>query len=89
MTSELRFAGPIGAFLNGAAALRDLTLASSVGMVIIIMAVTDTEHPPAAGTVLGMSIRAWDPLTTLTIVGAVLLLACIKHLLQRYFRDLI
>ncbi len=83
------FASPIDAFLDSVLPLRDLALATSVGLLIIVMAVTDTEHPPAAGTVLGMATRTWDPRVTVIIVGAVLLLAIVKRLLQRYLRDLI
>ncbi|SVD00698.1 uncharacterized protein METZ01_LOCUS353552, partial [marine metagenome] len=54
--------------------LRNLVLAASVGVLIIMMAVTDTEHPPAAGTVLGMSTCTWDPEIFAVIVGAALLL---------------
>ena len=54
-----------------------------------MMAVTDTEHPTAAGTMLGMSTRTWDPEIFAVIVGAVLLLAVIKRVLRRYLRDLI
>ncbi len=54
-----------------------------------MMAVIDTAHPPAAGTVLGMSTRTWDPEIFAVIVGAVLLLAVIKRVLRRYLRDLI
>ena len=64
-------------------------LAASVGVLVIMMAVTDTEHPPAAGTVLGMSTRTWDSEIFAVIVGAVLLLAVIKRVLRRYLRDLI
>ena len=54
-----------------------------------MMAVTDTEHPPAAGTVLVMSTRTWDPEIFAVTVGAVLLLAVMKRVLRRYLRDLI
>ena len=69
--------------------LRNLVLAASVGVLVIMMAVTDNEHPPAAGTVLGMSACIWDPGIFAVIVGAVLLLAVIKRVLRRYLRDLI
>ncbi len=69
--------------------LRNLVLAASVGALIIMMAVIDTDHPPAAGTVLGMSTRTWDSEIFAVIVGAVLLLAVIKRVLRRYLRDLI
>ena len=64
-------------------------LAISVGILIITMAITDTEHPPAAGTVLGVATKAWDPLIIALIIGAVVLLVCIKLVLHRYLRDLI
>ena len=76
-------------FLEDLSLVRDLSLALSVGALILVMAVTDTEHPPAAGTVLGFSTRSWDPSTTAIIIAAVLLLALIKRLLSPYLRDLI
>ena len=69
--------------------LRNLVLTASVGVLIILMAVTDTEHPPAAGTMLGMSTRTRDPEIFAVIVGAVLLLTVIMRVLRRYLRDLI
>ena len=66
--------------------LRALPLAASVGILILMMAMTDTEHPPAAGTSLGTAYREWDPVTTAVIIGAVV---CIKVVLHRYLRDLV
>ena len=80
---------PIASVLDGVMPLRNLVLAALVGVLIVVMAVTDTEHPPAAGTVLGMSTRAWDPEVFAIIIGAVVLLAVIKRVLRRYLRDLI
>ena len=56
---------------------------------IVLMAITDTEHPPAAGTVLGMSTRVFDPSIFAIIIGAVIVLAVMKRILRRYLRDLI
>ena len=83
------FAAPVADFLEDKILGRNLSLALSVGVLILVMAVTDTEHPPAAGTVLGFSTRSWDPSTTAIIIAAVLLLALIKRLLSPYLRDLI
>ncbi len=69
--------------------LRAVILAVSLGLLMLAMSTTDTEHPPAAGTVLGIAIKPWDPVTLYIIIGAVLLLACIKFLLHRYLHDLI
>jgi len=52
------------------------------------MAITDTEHPPAGGTVLGMSTRVFDPSIFAIIIGAVIVLAVTKRVLRRYLRDL-
>ena len=87
--SLVLFASPVSAILEGVGALRDLALAASVGAMIVLMAITDTEHPPAAGTVLGMSTRVFDPSIFAVIVVAVIVLAVIKRVLRRYLRDLI
>ncbi len=87
--SLILFAPPVSVLLEGISALRDLALAASVGAVIVLMAIADTEHPPAAGTVLGMSTRVFDPSIFAIIVVAVVLLAVIKRVLRRYLRDLI
>ena len=47
-------------------------------MLIFVMAVTDTEHPPAAGTVLAMATRPWDIKIVAVIIAAVLLLAVVR-----------
>ena len=87
--SLILFAPPVSVLLEGISALRDLALAASVGAVIVLMAITDTEHPPAGGTVLGMSTRVFDPSIFAIIIGAVIVLAVTKRVLRRYLRDLI
>ena len=86
--SVLLFASPVEAFLDGLSPVRNFSLAMSVGVLLLAMAITNTEHPPAAGTVLGMGTRPWELHTTGIIIGAVLLLAAIKHLLRPHLRDL-
>ena len=83
------FAAPVADFLENKILMRDFSLALSVGVLILVMAVTDTEHPPAAGTVLGFSTRDWDPSTMAIIIAAVLMLALIKRLLNPYLRNLL
>ena len=62
-------ATPIAAVLNisviEAAAedsryVADIAAAVSVGLSILVMVMTDTEHPPAAGTALGLIIPGWS-----------------------------
>ena len=85
----LLFASPVESFLEDLSPVRNLSLAVSVGLLILAMAITDTEHPPAAGTVLGMATRPWELETASIIIGAVLLLAAIKYFLRSHLRDLI
>ena len=61
----------------------------AVGCAIFIMAVTNTEHAPAAGIALGLVINKWDYLTIIFIIVAVLWLMSIKLLLKKYLMDLI
>ena len=55
---------------------------------MLLMAITNTEHPPAAGTALGMASREFDVLIFFSIIGAVGLLAILKLVLRPYLRDL-
>jgi len=63
--------------------------AISVGFAVFIMAVTNTEHAPAAGIALGLVINKWDYLTIIFIILAILWLAGIRIILKNYFMDLI
>ena len=87
--SLLLFSSPLEDSLTSSTLVRAAILAASVGVLMLVMSTTDTEHPPAAGTVLGIAAKSWDPFTISIIVGAVLLLAFIKFLLHRYLHDLI
>jgi CBS-domain-containing membrane protein len=87
--SLILFNSPAGDFLKGTRVFFDLSLALSLGMLILIMAITNTEHPPAAGTVLGISMQALDPVRTAIFISAVILLAIIKYFLKFHLHDLI
>ena len=63
--------------------------AIAIGVAIFIMAVTNTEHAPAAGVTLGLVINRWDYLTIIFIVVAILWLASIRWILRGYLMDLI
>lgn len=62
--------------------------ALSVGFSIFIMAVTNTEHAPAAGIALGLVINQWNPLTIVFIVGAIIWMASIKRILKPFLMNL-
>jgi len=61
----------------------------AVGFAIFIMAVTNTEHAPAAGIALGLVINKWDYLTVIFIIIAIIWMICVKMILKRYLIDLI
>ena len=68
--------------------IRVLSFAVVVGLMILVMAITDTEHPPAAGIAIGMASREWEAEIFGGIIGAVLVLAALKVLLRRRLRNL-
>jgi len=87
--SFILFAGSIESFIADHGTYLDLAMAFSVGLLIIVMAVTDTEHPPAAGIAIGMTGREWTPEVFGAILGALALLAVIKLVLRQQLHDLL
>jgi SAM-dependent methyltransferase len=66
----------------------DVAAAVGVGIVMLVMAATDTEHPPAAGTVLGLTL-APNPLSNgLLVVAAALALTSARTIFSRWLIDL-
>ncbi|KYK30129.1 hypothetical protein AYK20_09280 [Thermoplasmatales archaeon SG8-52-1] len=63
--------------------------AISVGTSVFIMAVTNTEHAPAAGIALGLVINRWDFVTIIFIIIAIIWLASVRIILKKYLMDLI
>jgi len=63
--------------------------ALSVGLSIFIMVITNTEHPPAAGTALGITVQGWNYSTVLIILTTVITLSIIKYLLKSWLKDLV
>ena len=78
---------PVAAELSHWAA--DIIAAGVLGVVIVLMAATDTEHPPAAATALGFALQSLALQLTILFVGAVLVLAVAKLVLRNRLRDLI
>ena len=62
--------------------------ALAVGLSIFIMVVTDTEHPPAAATALGIVIRGISLRVTIAVIASALLLSLIRRLFKPHLRDL-
>ncbi|MYE40317.1 MAG: HPP family protein [Chloroflexi bacterium] len=86
--SAILFLAPVEIFLQDRSTVLHLSLALAVGGSMLLMAITNTEHPPAAGTALGMASREFDVLIFFSIIGAVGLLAILKLVLRPYLRDL-
>jgi hypothetical protein len=86
--SAILFLAPVESFLSDRRILFDLSLATAVGVAMLLMAITNSEHPPAAGTALGMASREFDILIFFSIIGAVILLAVMKLAIRPHLRDL-
>ena len=68
--------------------ITDVAAALGVGIVMLVMSATDTEHPPAAGTVLGL-ILAPSPLSNgALVIVAALVLTSVRTLFSRWLIDL-
>ncbi len=61
----------------------------SVGITILRMVVLDVEHPPAAGTALGMTLIAYSATSATAILISVLFLAIIGHITKPFLKDLV
>ena len=66
-----------------------IVYAAVVGITMFAMVATDTEHPPACGTALGVAISGWSLSATLTILASALILAAAHVLLARFLKDLV
>ena len=64
-------------------------MAFTVGLLILVMGTTDTEHPPAARIVIEMASRRWTPEVFGGILGSIVLLGVIKLVLRRHLPDLL
>jgi CBS-domain-containing membrane protein len=61
---------------------------AAVGLSIFTMVVTDTEHPPASGTALGVAITGMSLHVLIAVVLGIVLLSLIHHFFKPYLRDL-
>ena len=61
----------------------------SVGITVFIMVVFDLEHPPAAGTALGMTLIGYNSYSLYKVSISVFLLAFISYVAKPFLRDLV
>jgi CBS-domain-containing membrane protein len=73
----------------GAGMWQDAMYALAVGCSIFVMAITNTEHPPAAGTALGVVTAGFSVRVVLGVIIGVTILVAIHRVLRPYLRDLI
>ena len=62
---------------------------ASVGITILLMVVLDFEHPPAAGTALGMALVGYSSSSASTILISVVILALIGFFAKPFLRNLV
>lgn len=80
--------GPLGKLVTSWEFTTLFIYALAVGLSIFLMAITNTEHPPAAGTALGIVAHAWSYQVVIFILLAAVGLAVARRLLRGYLRDL-
>jgi len=61
----------------------------AVGLSILIMVVTDTEHPPAAGTALGVAISGFSTEVLFSLLISVVVLSTIHRFFKAHLKDLV
>ena len=60
----------------------------AVGVSIFLMVATDTEHPPASGTALGVAMTGFSPSVLIAVVASATLMSLAHHFLKRYMKKL-
>lgn len=60
----------------------------TVGLSIFLMVSTDTEHPPAAGTALGITFTGFTFNVALTVVMGSIFLSLIHKVFRKYLKDI-
>jgi CBS-domain-containing membrane protein len=81
--------GPFGEFIKGWEFTTLFVYAFAVGLSIFLMVITNTEHPPAAGTALGIAAHAWSLRIVIFVVISVVILSVIWWLLRSHLKDLV
>lgn len=61
----------------------------AVGLSIFIMVITNTEHPPASGTALGIAIGGFSMDMIFAVITSAVILSLIHHFCKQYLKDLV
>lgn len=67
----------------------DTMAALSLGLSILLMVITNTEHPPAAGTALGLIIHGFEWNLVLFVMVSVVLMSLVRILLRPRLTNLL
>lgn len=67
----------------------NLLMAVAVGVAILLMSMTNTEHPPAAGLAIGIVMEGLDLYTVVVIYISISIAIVGKKLLSRWMIDLV
>jgi len=73
----------------GCAFSQDAIYALAVGCAMFLMTITNTEHPPAAGTALGVVMAGFAARVILGVVIGVAILTMLHSILRPFLRDLV
>ncbi len=73
---------------NESTALLAFTFAVAIALAMFLMAITNTEHPPAAATSIGLLMAGWSWAAILFVLLFAGLLAIIHYVLRRYLVNL-
>jgi CBS domain-containing membrane protein len=68
--------------------LCSLAYALVTGLSILIMVVTDTEHPPASGTALGVAIGRPSVQSLVTLIISIIVILLVHRLSRKRLKDL-
>lgn len=82
------FTGSLGRLIDGWPVVIWVIYALTIGLAIFLMAITNTEHPPAASTALGIVIHEFSYEVILFVLVCAVCLALVRRLLRRHLRDL-
>ena len=61
----------------------------AVGLAILLMVITNTENPPAAGLALALVLNEWNAMTLLVILAGIISLSALKEAFRPALRDLL
>jgi len=81
--------GPLGKLITSWEFTTLFIYALAVGLSIFLMAITNTEHPPAAGTALGIVAHAWSYQVVIFVLLCAVSLAIVRRLFRSQLRDLV